>query len=205
MDTEQQSQQTHTCSKDCTCAKHDAQQQAPAEERPQPAPQQARTAPAEPAYTAPSEDDIEVDTKGLVKIIAMVVVAAALAFTVYAIVTTPTIVGAFFGGDPVVNDDGAPLRFLDGPPQGEMQKVTITMGSGGRYQPYPVKLKAGVPVEFKVDPSIRGCVSRFSSPELGLRASTAPGENLQYFVPQKKGTYQFACPMGMGRGIIVVE
>lgn len=97
------------------------------------------------------------------------------------------------------------VTLLDGPPEGDVQKVTLSIDNTGRYAPYPLKLKEGVPVELTTDQNIRGCGRNWFSPSLGIQGSAQAGKNIMYFVPNKKGNFPFSCSMNMFKGMFVVE
>lgn len=85
----------------------------------------------------------------------------------------------------------------------EIQKITLSMK--GNYYPNTIKVKAGVPVEITLDSTVRGCYRSFNIQGLGVsKHSSNPSDTIQ-FVPNQKGTFEFACGMRMGRGTIIVE
>ena len=85
------------------------------------------------------------------------------------------------------------------------QEVTLTV-QGGEYYPNPIRVKKGIPVKLVADlSSVRGCASSIVIPEFGVRKVVRQGDNVIEFTPDKSGTFQFSCSMGMYRGKIVVE
>ncbi|MFA6489398.1 MAG: cupredoxin domain-containing protein [Candidatus Micrarchaeia archaeon] len=85
------------------------------------------------------------------------------------------------------------------------QEVQLTV-QGGNYMPNPIRVKVGVPVRITVDTnSVVGCASGIVMPEFGVRKNVRAGDNVIEFTPEKSGTFQFSCSMGMYRGTIVVE
>ena len=86
-----------------------------------------------------------------------------------------------------------------------VQVVQLTV-QGGNYMPDPIRVKKGIPVRLVADlNSVQGCASGIVIPEFGIRKQVIPGDNAIEFTPDKSGTFQFSCSMGMYRGTIVVE
>lgn len=73
------------------------------------------------------------------------------------------------------------------------------------YYPNTITVKAGMPVRISLDNSVVGCYRSFTIRELGIAKNLPTPNDYVEFVPQKKGTYRFACSMGMGTGTLVVE
>jgi len=87
---------------------------------------------------------------------------------------------------------------------GEVQKVSIGM-KDYNYYPNTIKVKAGEPVEITLDKSVSGCLRSFTIRDFGVNQySKSPDEKIK-FTPDKKGTFTFACSMGMAYGKIIVE
>lgn len=87
---------------------------------------------------------------------------------------------------------------------GDVQKITLGMKSAN-YYPNTITVNANQPVEVTLDDSVGGCFRSFTITELGVRGlSRSPSEKIT-FTPTKKGTFTFACSMGMGYGKIVVN
>ncbi|HLC31404.1 MAG TPA: cupredoxin domain-containing protein [Candidatus Nanoarchaeia archaeon] len=73
------------------------------------------------------------------------------------------------------------------------------------YYPNEIKVKADQPVSITLDSSVSGCLRSFTIKGLGVsKYARTPSETID-FTPTKKGTFRFACSMGMGYGNIVVE
>ena len=87
---------------------------------------------------------------------------------------------------------------------GETQKVVIGI-KNYNYYPNTIKVEAGKPVSISLDKSVVGCYRGFTIRELGLAKYLATPEDTLEFTPTKKGTYVFACSMGMGRGTLIIE
>lgn len=86
----------------------------------------------------------------------------------------------------------------------ETQKVVISEKSYN-YYPDTITVKEGQPVEITLDNSVKGCLRSFNIKDLGVQGySKNPSETID-FIPTKKGTFTFACSMGMGYGKIIVE
>lgn len=86
----------------------------------------------------------------------------------------------------------------------DAQKITLSM-KNGNYYPDNIKVKAGKPVKISLDKSVTGCFRAFTIRQLGLFKVLKTPEDILSFTPKEKGTYGFACSMGMGRGLLVVE
>ncbi|MBS3140708.1 cupredoxin domain-containing protein [Candidatus Woesearchaeota archaeon] len=103
-------------------------------------------------------------------------------------------------GNTVATNNGANSNT----PSGNVQKIVLSM-KNGNYYPNTVKVKVGQPVSISLDSSIRGCYRSFTIRQLGLaKRLTTPSDTLD-FTPTQKGTFRFACSMGMGTGTLIVE
>jgi len=121
-----------------------------------------------------------------------------------AILLVLVIVGFFFfrGGSSAIN--GNVVSEGSQALQGEVQKVVISE-KNLNYYPNEIKVKAGQPVSIKLDSSVKGCLRSFNIKDLGVsKYAKTPSETID-FTPTKKGTFRFACSMGMGYGKIIVE
>ena len=87
---------------------------------------------------------------------------------------------------------------------GETQKVVLSM-KDLNYYPNEIRVKAGQPVSISLDESITGCLRSFTIKELGVSKYVRTSQETIDFTPTKKGTFRFACVMGMGYGKIIVE
>src|SRR3989344_3088428 len=87
---------------------------------------------------------------------------------------------------------------------GEAQKVVIGV-KDYNYYPNTIKVKAGVPVSLSLDKSVYGCLRDFTIRDFGIRKYLKTPEDTLEFTPTKKGTFAFACSMGMGTGSLIVE
>jgi hypothetical protein len=74
---------------------------------------------------------------------------------------------------------------------------------------YPaITVQAGTPVKWVIDApqgSITGCNNRMFINEYGIEHAFQYGENVIEFIPDKTGTFQYTCWMGMIRSTITVE
>jgi len=87
---------------------------------------------------------------------------------------------------------------------GDTQKITLSMRNYN-YYPNNITVKAGMPVEITLDSSIKGCYRAFTIKDFKIsKYSESPADKI-VFTPTQKGSYRFACSMGMGFGTINVE
>lgn len=85
------------------------------------------------------------------------------------------------------------------------QIINMTIDYSG-YSPNSFKLKKGVPVKWIIDGTkASGCTNGIMSPDLNIRENIHSGENIIEFTPEKAGTFNFSCFMGMVRGKFIVE
>ena len=84
------------------------------------------------------------------------------------------------------------------------QKVVLSM-QDYNYYPNTITVKAGQPVRIYLDSSVQGCYRGFTIRSFGIAKYLATPDDYVEFTPTQKGTFQFACSMGMGRGTLVVE
>ena len=88
--------------------------------------------------------------------------------------------------------------------QGQTQKVVLSV-KDYNYYPREVRVKSGVPVEISLDSSVKGCLRSFTIKDFGVSGYLKTPEDKITFTPNKKGTFTFACAMGMGYGKLIVE
>ncbi len=91
-------------------------------------------------------------------------------------------------------------------PQGGVQIVEVTAMNYG-YNPDTVRVKKGIPVEFrfKADRSA-GCSRIMVIPDFGLEFFSKSGETItKTFTPTQAGEIGFRCGMNMFQGKIIVE
>lgn len=87
---------------------------------------------------------------------------------------------------------------------GEVQKIVIG-AKNLNYYPQTIKVKAGQPVEISLDGSVTGCLRSFTIKDFGISKNLPTPNDKVTFTPDKKGTFTFACSMGMGTGKLIVE
>lgn len=127
------------------------------------------------------------NTALLLGVIVLIIVAG---FIVFSSLESP-ITGA------VVAEPGTVL-------EGEVQQVTLGMRDLN-YYPSEITVEADKPVELTLDSSVSGCLRSFTIRELGIvKYSKDPSEKI-LFMPTKKGSFAFACSMGMGFGTLHVR
>lgn len=87
---------------------------------------------------------------------------------------------------------------------GDAQKITLSERDLN-YYPQTITVKADQPVELTLDSSVKGCLRAFTIRDLGVQQYAKTTSEVIKFTPTKKGTFTFACSMGMGYGTIIVE
>jgi len=88
--------------------------------------------------------------------------------------------------------------------EGASQNIVIGM-KNGNYYPNTVKVGANQPVRIYLDKSVSGCFRSFTIRDFGISKYLASPNDYVEFTPTKKGTFRFACSMGMGTGTLIVE
>ena len=86
----------------------------------------------------------------------------------------------------------------------DFQKVVLGI-KDYNYYPNTVTVKSGKPVRVYLDSSVSGCLRSFTIRDFGIAKNLPTPEDYVEFTPTKKGTFQFACSMGMGTGKLIVE
>ncbi len=104
--------------------------------------------------------------------------------------------GSSGGGNSNVTNNGAS--------SGGVQKITLGM-KNYNYYPNTVTVKAGQPVRIYLDNSVGGCYRSFTIRDFGVAKYLQSTSDYVEFTPDKKGSFRFACSMGMGTGTLVVE
>ena len=100
------------------------------------------------------------------------------------------------------NTDSAPIK--ENIVAGETQKVLISQ-KNLNYYPNTINVKVGQLVSLSLDSSVTGCLRSFTIRDLGVQKNLRTPEDTLEFTPTQKGTFRFACSMGMGYGTLVVE
>ena len=103
----------------------------------------------------------------------------------------------------VLHLDG-PLLIVAGAGSGEVREFTLGM-KNYNYYPDSITVKAGQPVKISLDKTAQGCFRDFTIRDLGVRKYLQKTSDFVEFTPTKKGTYTFACSMGMGYGKLIVK
>ncbi len=85
----------------------------------------------------------------------------------------------------------------------DVQKITLSFKNN--YYPNEITVEAGKPVEITLDNSVRGCYRSFNIKDLGVSQRSSDPSDKIIFTPTKKGSFEFACGMRMGRGTIIVK
>ncbi len=88
--------------------------------------------------------------------------------------------------------------------QGEIQKITLGM-KNYNYYPNKITVNSGSPVRMYLDESVAGCFRDLTIRELGIKKYLISPTDYLEFTPMEKGTYTFACSMGMGVGKMEVK
>lgn len=121
-------------------------------------------------------------------ILVLVVVAGYFVFSSGTVETTGNVVS----NSPSVN------------PSGEIQNVVLSI-KNYNYYPQEIRVKEGVPVRISLDKSVVGCYRSFTLREFGVAKNLPTPQDYVEFTPNKKGSFRFACSMGMGTGTLIVE
>lgn len=87
---------------------------------------------------------------------------------------------------------------------GSVQKVVLSI-QNRNYYPNTIIVKSGEPVRIYLDASVVGCYRSFVIREFGITKYLKTPEDYIEFTPTKKGTFRFACSMGMGTGTLIVK
>ncbi len=85
-----------------------------------------------------------------------------------------------------------------------VQKIVLGI-KNYNYYPNTITVKEGKPVRIYLDASVTGCLRSFTIKDLGIAKNLPTPNDYIEFTPNKKGTYKFACIMGMGTGTLIVE
>ena len=107
---------------------------------------------------------------------------------------------------PTANGQVSPAATKAAPdaPQADVQSITSTLDS----RSYPsITVQVGMPVSWTIsapEGTINGCNNRMLIPEYGIEHTFTQGDNLITFTPDKTGTFQYSCWMGMIHATITV-
>jgi plastocyanin domain-containing protein len=100
--------------------------------------------------------------------------------------------------------DGSSNAIPGNSENGQVQKVVLSM-KNYNYYPNTIKVKEGQTVRIFLDKSVQGCYRSFTIRSFGIAKYLSTPNDYIEFTPNKKGTYTFACSMGMGTGTLIVE
>ncbi len=109
-----------------------------------------------------------------------------------------------FGFFMLRNGSGSLDNGSNGSSNGEVQKIVLGV-KDYNYYPNTINVKVNQPVSISLDSSVSGCLRSFTIRDFGINKYLKTPKDTVEFTPTKKGTYRFACSMGMGTGTLVVE
>ena len=120
----------------------------------------------------------------------------------YFALTIILIIGAgyFLLGKESLNQNEIPNDFGGG----DFQKVVLGV-KNLNYYPNTITVQYGKPVRIYLDSSVSGCLRSFTILDFGVTKYLKTPSDYVEFTPTKKGSFRFACSMGMGTGTLVVE
>ena len=121
--------------------------------------------------------------------------------TLYFALTIIIIIGA---GYFLLGEKTTQNNVLPDTSDGEFQKVVIGM-KNFNYYPNTVTVQSGKPVRIYLDETAVGCFRSFMIRDFGVAKYLKTPNDYVEFTPNKKGTFSFACSMGMGTGTLVVQ
>ena len=101
-------------------------------------------------------------------------------------------------------NDGSVGNAVVGGSGGDVQKIVLGI-KDYNYYPNTINVKVDKPVSISLDSSVSGCYRSFTIRDFGINKYLKTPKDTVEFTPTKKGTYRFACSMGMGTGTLVVE
>ena len=122
----------------------------------------------------------------------------------YATVTLLVVLGVFFFVSSGSGTTGTEKITGNAVYDGTTQKVVLSM-KNANYYPNTIRVKEGIPVSVTLDSSVQGCGRSLNIKDLGVREYSQDASQTIKFTPTKKGTFTFACSMGMFYGKIIVE
>ncbi|MEK6829983.1 MAG: cupredoxin domain-containing protein [Nanoarchaeota archaeon] len=115
------------------------------------------------------------------------------------------IAGFFVFGGFGANETGNAINNnTDGNANGQAQKIVLGI-KNYNYYPNTITVKSGEPVRIYLDESVVGCYRGFTIKDFGIAKYLKTPSDYVEFTPNKKGTFRFACSMGMGTGTLIVE
>lgn len=116
----------------------------------------------------------------------------------------PTPIGNPNNSNPIPNNnENNNTKFVQ--EQNGFQIINLSF-SGYNYSPDTFNVKVGKPVRIIADvQKLAGCYKSFTMPSLNVKKIFSLTDNTVEFTPAQKGTYDFSCYMGMGRGKIIAS
>ncbi len=120
------------------------------------------------------------------------------------IVIIVAIAAVFMFGGGRTDTDIITQNTNDNLPSAQVQKVVISE-KDLNYYPQQIKVKVNQPVSISLDSSVKGCLRAFTIKDFGITKYLKTPQETIDFTPNQKGTYRFACTMGMGYGTLIVE
>jgi plastocyanin domain-containing protein len=108
------------------------------------------------------------------------------------------------GGLFMIKANGTNANIIQDSGSEDVQNIVLSF-KDYNYYPNTIKVKANQPVRISLDSSVSGCLRSFTIRDLGIAKNLQTPADYIEFTPTKKGTYGFACSMGMGTGTLVVE
>ncbi len=88
--------------------------------------------------------------------------------------------------------------------KGQINEITLGI-KNYNYYPNTITVKEGEIVRISLDSSVRGCYRSLVIRDFGIAKNLPTPEDYVEFTANKKGSFRFACSMGMGTGTLVVE
>lgn len=95
-------------------------------------------------------------------------------------------------------------KVVDDNSSADVQKIVLGI-KNYNYYPNTITVKEGKPVRIYLDSSVSGCLRSFTIKDFGVAKNLPTPNDYVEFTPNKRGTFRFACSMGMGTGTIIVE
>ncbi|MBS3106754.1 cupredoxin domain-containing protein [Candidatus Woesearchaeota archaeon] len=130
---------------------------------------------------------------------ALSIIAFLLLVGVAAVAAKNIIEGTTFTPQDIVKGQPAQQRAADA------MIANVRMEDGYKYVLDNNQFQVGQPVRLVFEMStVKGCLRSLVIPGMGIRKTLSDQDNAVEFTPQKPGTYQMTCSMGMGQGSFTV-
>ncbi|MDO8528532.1 MAG: sulfite exporter TauE/SafE family protein [Nanoarchaeota archaeon] len=115
-----------------------------------------------------------------------------------------SLTGSSFNFDSIKNQIIGGAEASSSVVQNGVQEINMDVDGSG-YSPRSFAIKQGVPVKWNVNvKQLTGCNSELVMSDYGIDIRLKQGINTVNFTPNKVGTIQFSCGMGMLRGSFIV-